>query len=359
LEIEPTILDAFITALGAVPEVSVHVQGTEVPASNHNRLDAVVKAKVAGRDLLLLVEAKHTAFPRDVREAVWQLRVNQTKGQFGQQADEVLLFIIAEAISPGAREALRAEGVGYFDRGGSLYLPAHGAYIFVDKPPPKNEARAIGSIFTGRKAQVLQTVFLSRGDWMSVKDIATKAGVSPATVSQTFSDLERREWLDTRGSGPGKLRRLVDPGKMLDAWTRFLSDQKPKPQRHYFISAQGNDLIHRLATTCDDHMAMYAVTGEAAAQAYAPYLTSVSQVLCRMLAGASTIGTLEDLQARAVNEGWNLAVIESPSPGDFTQIETKDGVRLANPLQVYLDLQQGSGRAKELAEHLRRERLGV
>jgi hypothetical protein len=194
---------------------------------------------------------------------------------------------------------------------------------------------------------------------MSVKDIATKAGVSPATVSQTFSDLERQEWLDTRGSGPGKLRRLVDAGRMLDAWTRFLSVQKPKPQRHYFISAQGGDLIHRLAVACDNHRATYAVTGEAAAQAYAPYLTSVSQVLCRMLAGAPTIGTLEDLQARAVNDGWNLAVIESPSPGDFTQTETKDGVRLANPLQVYLDLQQGSGRAKELAGHLRREKLGV
>jgi len=34
------------------------------------------------------------------------------------------------------------------------------------------------------------------------------------------------------------------------------------------------------------------------------------------------------------------------------------GVWLASPIQVYLDLLRGEGRTKEMAEHLRRERLG-
>jgi len=32
---------------------------------------------------------------------------------------------------------------------------------------------------------------------------------------------------------------------------------------------------------------------------------------------------------------------------------------LASPVQVYLDLLRGEGRAKEMAEHLRKERLGL
>ncbi|MEX3960053.1 hypothetical protein [Trinickia sp. EG282A] len=35
-----------------------------------------------------------------------------------------------------------------------------------------------------------------------------------------------------------------------------------------------------------------------------------------------------------------------------------DGVWLASPVQVYLDLLRAEGRAKEMAEHLRKERIG-
>ena len=360
MEQATSLLDAFVNALAASPSSFAHVRTTTEPAkSERSRIDAVVEAEVAGKRLVLLVEAKHTAYPRDVRQAVWQLRAYQAKAHKGDPTEEIVPVIIAEAISPSARETLRSEGVGYFDRGGSLYLPVHGAFIFVDKPPPKSEARAFGSVFKGQKAQVLQTVFLNRGDWITVKDIAAKTGVSSTTVSQTLSDLERREWMQVRGSGPSKLRHLINPSGLLDAWAKFLSVQKQPPQRRYFVAASNDDLLHRLSATCERRKAIYAVTGEAAAQIYSPFLSSVSQVVCRMLAGEATVGALADMQARAVNEGWNLAVIESRSPVDFKHAETKNGVRLASPLQVYLDLLQGTGRSKEMAEHIRREKLAT
>jgi hypothetical protein len=358
LKSESVLIDEFIAALASSPGVSAHLRAREVPVGKNERIDALVEANVAGRQLLMLVELKETAYPRDVRDAVWQLRTYQAHNPIAGQTQEVVPFIVAEAISPGARETLRSNGVGYFDRGGSLYVPTPGAFIFIDKPPPKSKARVLGSIFMGRKAQVLKALFLRRGEWVSVKDIAASEGISPAPVSQTLTDLERQDWVDVRGSGPGKLRRLVDSAGLLDAWARFLLVQKPRPQRRYFVSAGDKDfLLRRLAQSCEAHHATYAVTGEAAAQAYSPYLTSISQVLCRMLVGEPTNAVLEDLQARAVNEGWNLAVIESRSSGDFTHIEKIEGICFASPLQVYLDLLQGQGRAKEMGEHLRREKL--
>jgi len=59
-----------------------------------------------------------------------------------------------------------------------------------------------------------------------------------------------------------------------------------------------------------------------------------------------------------VSEGANLAVIEAKSAGDLLFRERVGGVWLASPIQVYLDLLRGEGRAKEMAEHLRRERVG-
>jgi hypothetical protein len=128
--------------------------------------------------------------------------------------------------------------------------------------------------------------------------------------------------------------------------------------RRYFVHTPSVDaLIHRLSNECEERAVKYAITGEAAAQAYAPYLSSVSQVRCRILAGSAAEETIGALDARAVNEGWNLGLIESKSPGDFAFRERSDDAWLASPAQTYLDLLQGDGRAKEMAEHLRRERL--
>ena len=50
-------------------------------------------------------------------------------------------------------------------------------------------------------------------------------------------------------------------------------------------------------------------------------------------------------------------MIEDTGKRDIAVGERIDGVAYAPPVQVYLDLMQGSGRARELADHLRAERL--
>jgi hypothetical protein len=357
-ESEVPLIDAFVAALSAVPDTTAHLVAREAASDALARIDFLVEAKVAGKSLLMLVEAKQTAFPRDVREAVWQLRAYQSHRPTNGRSQTVG-FIIAEAISPGARETLRAEGIGYFDKGGSLYVPAAGAYVFIDRPLTKSKARALGAIFQGRKALVLQAVFDRRDDWISVKDVVEASGVSPATASTTLTELERRDWMQARGTGPAKLRRLSDASALVDAWARYASTQKSPRPRRYFVPAREGDLTQRVARVCEACGATYAITGEAAAQLYAPYLSSVSQVSCRMLAGREVQEALDALDARPVDDGWNLAVSEQKAPRDFAYTQIVDDVRLVSPLQVYLDLQAGPGRAKELADHLRRERLGV
>ena len=61
---------------------------------------------------------------------------------------------------------------------------------------------------------------------------------------------------------------------------------------------------------------------------------------------------------RVVNEGASLVLIETKSAGELLFRQNVGGVCLASPVQVYLDLLRGEGRAKELAEHLRKERIG-
>ena len=128
--------------------------------------------------------------------------------------------------------------------------------------------------------------------------------------------------------------------------------------RYYVPLTQPDELIQKIATVFAARGVEYAITGEAAGQRYAPFLTRLSRVHCRLAISPFSEAATKALGARAVDAGANLVVVESRPGGDFLFREAKNGVQLASPIQVYLDLLRGAGRAKELAEHLRSEVIG-
>jgi hypothetical protein len=347
----------FLLALEKVPGVSVRISDEQL-SSGPYRADFLIEASIAGRNVLLVVEVKRTAYPRDVREAVWQLR--NFILHLDIKADVVVPVLIAETISPGGRSQLQSEAVGFFDRSGSIYIPAPGAFLYVEKPARKQQARKLRSLFVGRKAQTLHSVWLSGGDWFGVHEIAERAQVSPTTVSQTLIALERSEWVEVRGAGPAKERRLSNPRALLDAWAAYQSSTKPKPLRHFYARAlDTGELVRRLDRACDAHNLAYEITGLMGGQTHAPHLSNVTQVHCRLQAGPRQEVVLEAIDARPVREGWNLALVEQGSNDPFAFRERIGDAWFADPLQTYLDLLQAGGRSKELADHLRLEKLGV
>lgn len=361
--IEPTtterqMIERFLDALRELPDVRAELDPAK-PASLAGRrgYDARIEVLVAGKPVTLLIEAKKTVYPRDVRQALWQFR--ESSHGMPTQREETQSLLIAEAISPGAKEMLRAERVGYYDSGGSLYLPASGAYFYIEKPPPKILTKSVRALFSGRRAQVVHALLVRPLDWFGVKDIAEEAQVSPATASQVLSELDRFDWLVSRGQGPSKERHLREPAALLDAWAKQLASMRPPNLRRYYVpDVKADALVEHVARAFDSHEAGYAISYEAAAQRYAPFLSSVSQVRTLLLLGPSADAAIGEIGARLVTEGANLAVVEAKSWGELLFRERVGAAWLASPVQVYLDLLRGEGRAREMAEHLRKERIG-
>lgn len=356
---ERQLVEKLLETLRALPEVTAENADFAPGGESHRGYDARVDIRVAGKPLTLLIEAKKSLYPRDVRQALWQLR------EFGRRWSESTMsagrvcLLIAESISPGAKELLQEERVGYYDSGGSLFLPAQGVYLYVDKPPPKPLSKALRSLFSGRRAQVLHALLNRHDAWVGGKMLAEQAQVSPATASQVLTELERFDWLELRGQGPSKERHLREPAALLDAWAKQLTTMRPPELRRFYIpAARTNALVDRIAEVLGEHELEYAITHEAAAQRYAPFLSSVSQVRCRLMPGHATEEALGTLDARVVSDGANLAIIEAKSSGELLFREKVGGAWLASPVQVYLDLVRSEGRAKEMADHLRRERIG-
>ncbi|HBN9602762.1 TPA: hypothetical protein L3884_005146 [Pseudomonas aeruginosa] len=355
---ERELIARLVDALRELPEVEADL--AQEPAAQHSDrgYDAQVDLHVAGKPFVLLLEAKKVVFPRDVRQVIWQLRA-ASHGRPTGQRENPLPLLVAESISPGAKELLRSERVGYYDSGGSLYLPAPGAYLYIDKPPPKALAKSVRTLFTGRRAQVLHALLVRHQKWFGVTELAQQATVSPATASQVLTELERFDWLVVRGQGPGKERHLREPAALLDAWAKQLATIRPSPVRRYYVpGTKADTLATRIGQVFDAHEVQYAISHEAAAQRYAPFISHVSQVRVRVLIGANADAAIGDLDARVVNEGANLGVIEAKSSGELLFREQIDDLWLASPIQIYLDLLRGEGRSKEMAEHFRKERIG-
>ena len=355
---EQEIVASLEMTLANLPNVAVKQRRQKVHTRKAvPKADAIFDVELNGKSTILLIEVKNSVYPRDARETLWQLRKLQAALQEAEGVTGTLPVIASKTLSAGARDFLRSENAGYYEDGGSLYLSSPDLYIFLDRPPSKHAARDQRSLFSGRRSQVLLALLQRPTEWHGVKKLAETALASTATVSQVLVELEKREWVGTRGSGPHKERKLLEPRSLLDAWMKHVADLPKQQGRRFFVPAlKSEELLQRVHTLCEARNIDYEISGEWAAQIYTPFLSSISQVRCRVHPDGSA-ALLAVLNAREVSEGSNLVLLESRSTGDFLFRVQQRGVWLANPIIVYLDLLQSSGRAKEMAEHLRRERI--
>jgi DNA-binding transcriptional ArsR family regulator len=348
-----------LEALRGLPGVDAHEPAMQPAAHGDRRFDAEIEFTAGGRRYLLLIEVKKSVYPRDAQQVLWQLDRYMAAGH-SERKQQVVPLLAAESISPGAKDLLKSENCGFFDTGGSLFIPARGAYVFIEQPPPKTLQKTIRGLFKGKRSQVLHALLNRHDEWFGVKELAEIAKVSPATASETLSALERFEWLTVRGQGPSKERQLTDPGALLDEWQKqTLAATRKQTYRRFYISGSDPDAIaHRFTDICEQLGLDCALTEQSAAQTYAPFLTSVSRVTCRLAYSSRVSELYAELEAKPVNEGANLDVIETRSQGEFLFRKRVDQLWLASPVQVYLDLLRSGGRGKEMAEHLRQESIG-
>ena len=142
---ERQLVGEFLEVVRGLPEVHADLEVREPQAAGPDRrYDAQVDLHVGGKSVTVLVEAKKTLYPRDVRQALWQLREYSRQWRKGAKSRQHVPLLLAEAISPGAKQMLRDERIGYYDSGGSLFLPAEGIYLYIDKPPAKGRINTNG-----------------------------------------------------------------------------------------------------------------------------------------------------------------------------------------------------------------------
>lgn len=321
----------------------------------HAPPDLVATSSTDSGEAVVIVEFKKTAYPRDIKEAAWNL--DEIKESF-DNFSVVIPMVIAERLSPGAKEMLRSRNIGYFDASESMFLKAKHWLVNIDRQDKPSAKRQATSLFTGSREQVIHALLwrslINKSEWITGSEIADLAGTSHYTVSLTLQELERMEWIESEGKGKkDKRRRLIEPGKLLDSWAESWRLRKEARTRWFVYAPKPNLLLKQIAEKIDANRPdEWAFTGEAAANVISPLLTSTDTAEV-VVAKGQVAQFAENAGLQRVEKGANVTIVERSRASLMLQDIQHEPYRFVSPIIMYLDLMDGRGRRKELAAHLR------
>lgn len=327
------------------------------------QLDALVEIRTPdGSACLLAIEIKRVAYPRDVRMAISHLKEyrNSILGE-----GQVELCLIADLVSPGSRQALREAGINYYDQSGTLYFRHQTWLVDIERAPIRAARKKDIALFSGAREQVVHALLhhwytKPDGEYISGGELSYLSQTSTYTVSNTMQGLEQMDLVESKGSGPTQRRRVRDPGALLDAWADEWTRRREVKTRWYTFAPNGLITDRVIEGLVKHSRHQWALTGAAAANAVTPRLTNVDRVEVIIQPGEA--GELAPAMGLTKAEkGANVIMIERSGASLMFLDEhpARPHSRFASRFIQYLDLLNGYGRNKELAEEFRKQELRI
>lgn len=299
------------------------------PKTPRGRPDALLRLRGPdGRETQLVVEAKANVEPRNVSDMVAQLR----------RWPDAKPFVFAQFLSPRAREELTESGVGYADSTGNMRLVVDQPALFIEtdgansNPFPAHRAFPIRTLKGPSAARVVRALCDFAPPY-GIRQLAARAGTSPASVSRVV-DLLDRDALLTRG--PRGEVSTVDWSGVIRRWAQDYSFTESN-RTEMFLEPRGLDSLQRKLEKSRD---TYAVTGSMPAAAVAP---AVSPRLAAVYV-EDTPRAAERLGLRPAEAGANVLLVEPFDPVVFDRTWSRDGLVYCALSQVAADLLSSPGR---------------
>lgn len=289
-----------------------------------------------GAEVVVLVEAKRLVNTRDVPVILDDL------GRAGSAWDgeqTVVPMVMARYLPPTTRERIAAMGAGYADATGNLMLACERPALFLrdrgaDRDPWRGPGRPRGTLQGVPAARVVRAL-VDFAPPYTVPELAERAAASTGATYRVVEFLEEEELLQRQRYGPisdVKWRRL------LERWSQDYGFVQSNTVQTFLEPRGLAALIERLAELSDLD---YVVTGSLAAGRVAAYAPArlASLYVRDINAAAETMGL------RRAETGANVALATGKYDDIvFDRAELFDGVRMAAPSQIAVDLLTGPGR---------------
>jgi DNA-binding MarR family transcriptional regulator len=268
------------------------------------------------------------------------------------------LLVKFRTASPQARRLLRGKGISYASDDGEWFLLA--PPVFVERPAQRGanaEPTRIISPFALRASRIPRWLLLNEAGTDSLVELARRVGLSEATVSRVARELADQGLVTLQErEHDGRLRgiRARDAGGLLDALERAAFSRRVM-RRTWDIGASDVEeaLAHWSRAAGRMPEAPYAVGGLAGAATVAHAVEPSSALVWVDPSQLARWGEL--LLPETARPGPGTVTVQVASDSFVLGLaEERNGLRIADPVQLYLDCRLAGERALEAAAAIRR-----
>ncbi len=306
--------------------------------------DIILRLRVRDKTKKLLCAVVSQRYPKQLREKGLQLLEISQRGRKGYPV------IVAPYISELGREICKKMGVGFLDLSGNAYLDFDSFYMEIEGKPNKFKYPSEPTgLFNPKAERILRFYLLKDSEKQesrnSYRNITKEVGVSLGQLSKVNKKLDEFDlWLEQ-----SKGVKIIDKGKLLDLWRENYRFERNKGLTFYSIM-QVPQIEKQLGAFCKTNKVQYALTLFSAANRLAPF-TRYNFATSYFSGDVDQLK--RDFELKEVPSGANLQILVPYDEGVYYKSEEVDSVRLANSIQIYLDLYNYAGRGREQAEVLR------
>jgi len=300
------------------------------------RVDALVELQVPdGSRTVLVVEAKRELATRDVANALEQLELASERLDRQVRAQPML---IARYLAASTRERLERQGAAYADVTGNLRIVLERPALFLrdtgaQRDPWRGPGRPRGSLKGPPAARVVRAL----ADFtppFTVPELIQRSGASTGATYRVVEFLEQEALIERRPRGQ---ITTVDWRALLERWSEDYSFQASNTVVSYLAPRGLSALVQALRGAPE---LRYVLTGSLAAERFAPCAPSrLAAVYVDRLDQAA-----ERLDLREVDAGANVLLATGDYDVVFERAQDIDGLRIAAPSQVAVDLLTAPGR---------------
>lgn len=307
------------------------------PRIGGRRLDAVVM--LTGPDGArgqLIIEAKRLLTPRDVPQVLEQLN-DYLRVQESTVPTEKM--VVARYLPPSTRERLEEQGASYADATGNLWVMLDRPALFLrdrgaDKDPWRSPGRPRGTLKGPSAARVVRAL-VDFAPPLTVPELASRSGASLGATYRVVEFLEQEALIERRPRGP---IISTDWRRLLERWSEDYGFQRSNA---VVSCLQPRGLVALMNALRSAEELPYALTGSLAAERFAPYASPrLAMIYVDDLQQA-----IERLDLRQASTGANVLLAAGEYDVVFDRTLNIDGLNIAAPSQIVVDLLTGPGRS--------------
>jgi hypothetical protein len=276
------------------------------------------------------------------------------------------LLIATQHLSSATRELLRENGISWVEeRTGICRLFAPGLLVDVKIEGAGQKESAIRARLRDRSGLVAEILLLNLlHKEIRLANVAKQAHVSTALASRVLTRLSKLKLLDTHGAGPQRFWKISNAGGLLDLWAR--EEQSGAESTGLYVWSRSPHELLKKIPQLSQLNGRWALAGTAAANLYAPTLTTFPDPSIWIDSHFSTRQVATVLGGEVVDKGANLQVLKSKSnlvfenatlwtPTTGASDPQIQDLRIISRPRAYIETINAAGRGPEVAQNLRQK----